>query len=634
MHELMRTRSAFRRLFLLFFAAAGVLIIAFFVVSYRMQVRSYEERENGAAQDIMVKSSRILDTMIIQTREAATALIKNEEVIGAAVAPNHENKERSYAILRQLQETAGGSSLIRKAVLYIAYDKSEYTSELKEQPAAEDSELELLYQAFREEKSTSVSSPVLFSNGGISCIALDFPIRLKRSLATVFLYLNKDYLYAQVKDSEDSGEILILDSSGDIFLAPAELTSEARERAAAWKEGDREKETLSYTSARTGLTVLYLAYPQKTMLQRMMPLLLILLLLLAFATVYALSASAYAYRPIRTLVDTVDSASAESFGASGAESEFDYLKRLFGQMHEENTSLATTAAMLIPEAERRLLTELIRNPEAAPRVRSDLERIHSDLVRDRAFHVTAVRLSTVAGADVSPALMRKWIDQVRERLPGDPARFAVETGEGSAVMIAALRREDAGSVTAEAVCMADAVSAAEAASASNLLIATSAGSVTYRIEDALEEYRRELEKLPRPEPDRSSSENEMTQMVLMKLEQSTMSSKTSTQICRAVRYIEEAFGNGMLSLGDVAEQVGISASGLSTLFTTELGIHFSEFLNRYRIEEAKRMLLESDKPAREIYSLCGFNSVQNFNRVFKQYAEMTPGEYRKVIGAR
>ena len=58
-------------------------------------------------------------------------------------------------------------------------------------------------------------------------------------------------------------------------------------------------------------------------------------------------------------------------------------------------------------------------------------------------------------------------------------------------------------------------------------------------------------------------------------------------------------------------------------------MNFVNYVNQCRVEKAKLLLTQSKIPTQEVGFRCGFNSLQNFNRVFKRHAGMTPGAYRK-----
>lgn len=104
-------------------------------------------------------------------------------------------------------------------------------------------------------------------------------------------------------------------------------------------------------------------------------------------------------------------------------------------------------------------------------------------------------------------------------------------------------------------------------------------------------------------------------------------------LIRARHYIEENFTNPDLSLNLLAEQCRTTTSYLSRLFKESFGINFVDYLNQYRIEKAKELLLTTDKPVKEISMTTGFNSQQNFIRVFKKHTGMTPGQFKSQEGA-
>ena len=63
-------------------------------------------------------------------------------------------------------------------------------------------------------------------------------------------------------------------------------------------------------------------------------------------------------------------------------------------------------------------------------------------------------------------------------------------------------------------------------------------------------------------------------------------------------------------------------------------MNFNEFVNHYRINEAKRLIQDSEN---ELYTLdyiaekSGFGSINSFSRVFKAFEGVTPGKYRERL---
>ncbi len=85
-----------------------------------------------------------------------------------------------------------------------------------------------------------------------------------------------------------------------------------------------------------------------------------------------------------------------------------------------------------------------------------------------------------------------------------------------------------------------------------------------------------------------------------------------------------------LSLKSLSEQLSVNASYLSTLFSKEVGMSLTKFVNQKRIEHSKKLLLATDMPIKSIALKCGISDVYYFSRLFKQITGTTPKEYRKT----
>lgn len=87
-----------------------------------------------------------------------------------------------------------------------------------------------------------------------------------------------------------------------------------------------------------------------------------------------------------------------------------------------------------------------------------------------------------------------------------------------------------------------------------------------------------------------------------------------------------------ITLDMLAEKLSIPAKDLSMIINRHFGVHFYEFINGYRIEEATRLLAASDqkhKTITDIYLEVGFNSKSVFNTFFKKIVGQTPSQYRQ-----
>lgn len=57
---------------------------------------------------------------------------------------------------------------------------------------------------------------------------------------------------------------------------------------------------------------------------------------------------------------------------------------------------------------------------------------------------------------------------------------------------------------------------------------------------------------------------------------------------------------------------------------------FASFVNKYRIQFACELLKNSDEDVTQIAMKCGFSTIRNFNRVFKNEMGQTPKDYRSA----
>lgn len=96
----------------------------------------------------------------------------------------------------------------------------------------------------------------------------------------------------------------------------------------------------------------------------------------------------------------------------------------------------------------------------------------------------------------------------------------------------------------------------------------------------------------------------------------------------ARNYIESHYSDQDLSLYAVSRSCGISSSYLSKLFINYQPPGFVDYLNQYRLEKAKALMVTTHYTIAKIGFKTGFSSPQNFTRVFKKYAGETPGQFR------
>src|SRR4029453_13691835 len=117
------------------------------------------------------------------------------------------------------------------------------------------------------------------------------------------------------------------------------------------------------------------------------------------------------------------------------------------------------------------------------------------------------------------------------------------------------------------------------------------------------------------------------------------SSRTQAEpvdVWKTRKFIEEHSGEE-LSLRRVAKAVNIHPNYLSEKFKQVTGINFVEYVACTRFKEACRLLRDGDSKISDIAFAAGFQSLSQFNRVFKRLSGKSPTEYRaakRVVGHR
>ena len=112
------------------------------------------------------------------------------------------------------------------------------------------------------------------------------------------------------------------------------------------------------------------------------------------------------------------------------------------------------------------------------------------------------------------------------------------------------------------------------------------------------------------------------------LSSDTLPQHTSVLAKRAVFYFQQNY-NRPLSRWEVAEAIGASEDYLSRVFHREMGISPWEYLNRYRILQAKELLRCTDDRIKTVARRVGFTDPAYFSRVFRKVVGTSPSAYRK-----
>lgn len=119
-----------------------------------------------------------------------------------------------------------------------------------------------------------------------------------------------------------------------------------------------------------------------------------------------------------------------------------------------------------------------------------------------------------------------------------------------------------------------------------------------------------------------------------KYEKSALSpGQTSAILRRLEEYMESSkpYLIPTLTLPELSKQINVSPHHLSQILNERLSQNFFEFINSFRVKEAKRLLKDPQCRHLTLAAIgydAGFNSVSSFNSVFKKATSVTPSEYK------
>lgn len=97
---------------------------------------------------------------------------------------------------------------------------------------------------------------------------------------------------------------------------------------------------------------------------------------------------------------------------------------------------------------------------------------------------------------------------------------------------------------------------------------------------------------------------------------------------RACSFIAENLGE-RFTLDDLARQAGVSRFHFARLFRVSTGDSPMAYLLKSRIERAKQMLLQDDRPVCEIAAVLGFCDQSHLTRTFRRLTGLTPREFAR-----
>lgn len=111
---------------------------------------------------------------------------------------------------------------------------------------------------------------------------------------------------------------------------------------------------------------------------------------------------------------------------------------------------------------------------------------------------------------------------------------------------------------------------------------------------------------------------------------SALPQPTSALVKQALAYIHQNYARS-INLQELASTIGVSKSYLSRIFKLEADIPLWDYLNRFRIQKAKELLLLTSDSITEIATSVGFEDAGYFTRVFRSIMGCSPRAYKQQV---
>jgi two-component system, response regulator YesN len=124
-------------------------------------------------------------------------------------------------------------------------------------------------------------------------------------------------------------------------------------------------------------------------------------------------------------------------------------------------------------------------------------------------------------------------------------------------------------------------------------------------------------------------EKELIKVIEDFLQKNTFTETKSVLINKVLEIVHEDY-NQKLQLSDLAVKVYVTPTYLSKKFTEIVGIKFTDYINHFRIQKAKQLMLENpDWSLFKIAEMVGFSSQHHFSNSFKKIEGITPSQFKE-----
>jgi AraC-like DNA-binding protein len=136
------------------------------------------------------------------------------------------------------------------------------------------------------------------------------------------------------------------------------------------------------------------------------------------------------------------------------------------------------------------------------------------------------------------------------------------------------------------------------------------------------------------QPQENTASRDKEQKVSEKYQNSSLNKQLSGQLYQELdKHMKQQrpYLNNTLSLPELADQLGLSANHLSQTINQQTGKNFFDYVNSYRIEQAKHLLSDPDSSYTilDVSERSGFNSKSAFYTAFRKHVGVTPSHFKK-----
>ena len=95
-------------------------------------------------------------------------------------------------------------------------------------------------------------------------------------------------------------------------------------------------------------------------------------------------------------------------------------------------------------------------------------------------------------------------------------------------------------------------------------------------------------------------------------------------------YVNNNFSS-ITSISEVAKFAALSPAYFGSFFKQKTGENFNNYINKLKIEKAKKLIEQDSNKISNICYELGYNSPRYFYKMFKQYTGLTPAQYKKNL---